>query len=83
VGLTHRNSTGRASDLRHALWQAGVQQCSRCHCADTEEAYARGDHATAFKLPLAEQGSLLAQRNIARMYERGEWVAKDPALTDE
>ena len=52
---------------------------------DAEEAYARGDYATAFKLwlPLAEQGSPLAQRNIARMYERGEWVAKDPAMADQ
>jgi hypothetical protein len=46
---------------------------------DAEAAYARGDYATAFKiwLPLAEQGSPEAQRNIARMYERGEWVAQD------
>ena len=47
--------------------------------ADAEAAYARGDYATAFKiwLPLAEQGSAQAQRNVARMYERGEWVAPD------
>ena len=46
---------------------------------DAEAAYARGDYATAFKiwLPLAEQGSPEAQRNVARMYERGEWVAQD------
>jgi hypothetical protein len=46
---------------------------------DAEAAYARGDYATAFKiwLPLAEQGSAQAQRNVARMYERGEWVAQD------
>ena len=48
---------------------------------DAEQAYARGDYATAFKIwfPLAEQGSVQAQRNIARMYERGEWVAQDSA----
>jgi hypothetical protein len=52
---------------------------------DAEEAYARGDYATAFKLwlPLAEQGSARAQANIARMYERGEWVAQDPAMASE
>jgi hypothetical protein len=46
---------------------------------DAETAYARGDYATAFKiwLPLAEQGSPQAQLNVARMYERGEWVAED------
>jgi plasmid stabilization system protein ParE len=46
---------------------------------DAEAAYARGDYATAFKiwLPLAEQGSVQAQLNVARMYERGEWVAQD------
>jgi len=50
-----------------------------------EEAYARGDYATAFKiwLPLAEQGSAYAAQNIARMYERGEWVAQDPAMAAE
>ncbi len=52
---------------------------------DAEDAYARGDYATAFKLwlPLAEQGSARAQANIARMYERGEWVAQDPAMANE
>jgi hypothetical protein len=52
---------------------------------DAEAAYARGDYATAFKLwlPLAEQGSARAQLNIARMYERGEWVAQDQAMADE
>ncbi len=52
---------------------------------DAEAAYARGDYATAFKLwlPLAEQGSARAQLNIARMYERGEWVAQDQATADE
>jgi hypothetical protein len=46
---------------------------------EAEAAYARGDYATAFKiwLPLVEQGSPEAQRNVARMYERGEWVAQD------
>ena len=52
---------------------------------EAEQAYQRGDYATAFKLwlPLAEQGSPQAQRNIAHMYERGEWVAQDPAMADE
>jgi hypothetical protein len=52
---------------------------------DAEAAYARGDYATAFKLwlPLAEQGSARAQLNVARMYERGEWVAQDQAMADE
>jgi hypothetical protein len=52
---------------------------------EAEAAYARGDYATAFKLwfPLAEGGSARAQMNIARMYERGEWVAKDPAMAAE
>ncbi len=52
---------------------------------DAEAAYARGDYASAFKLwlPLAEGGSPRAQMNIARMYERGEWVAKDPAVAAE
>ena len=52
---------------------------------DAEQAYARGDYATAFKLwlPLAEQGSARAQTNVARMYERGEWVAQDPAMAAE
>src|ERR1700738_3283437 len=46
---------------------------------DAEAAYARGDYATAFKiwLPLAEQGSAEAQRNVGRMYERGEWGAQE------
>src|SRR5260370_42272995 len=52
---------------------------------DAEAAYARGDYATAFKiwLPLAEQGSAEAQRNVARMYERGEWVAQDKQVAAE
>ena len=52
---------------------------------DAEAAYARGDYATAFKiwLPLAEQGSPEAQRNVARMYERGEWVAQDKQAAAE
>jgi hypothetical protein len=47
---------------------------------DAEEAYQRGDYATAYRLwlPLAEQGSPLAAQNIGRMYERGEGVPKDP-----
>ena len=46
---------------------------------EAELAYARGDYATAFRLwlPLAEAGSAWAQENVARMYERGEWVAQD------
>jgi TPR repeat protein len=53
--------------------------------AEAEAAYASGDYATAFKLwlPLAEQGSARAQANIARMYERGEWVAEDKAMAEE
>ena len=52
---------------------------------EAEAAYARGDYATAFKiwLPLAEQGSPQAQRNVARMYERGEWVAQDKQAATE
>jgi TPR repeat protein len=52
---------------------------------DAEAAYARGDYATAFKiwLPIAEQGSPEAQRNVARMYERGEWVAQDKQAAAE
>ena len=52
---------------------------------DAEAAYARGDYATAFKiwLPLAEQGSAQAQLNVARMYERGEWVAQDKQAAAE
>jgi len=52
---------------------------------EAEQAYQRGDYATAFKLwlPLAEAGSARAQENIARMYERGEWVAQDPAMAGE
>jgi hypothetical protein len=53
--------------------------------ADAEQAYQRGDYATAFKLwlPLAEAGSARAQENVARMYERGQWVAQDPAMANE
>src|SRR5580693_1678268 len=52
---------------------------------EAEAAYARGDYATAFKiwLPLVEQGSPEAQRNVARMYERGEWVAQDKQAAAE
>ena len=52
---------------------------------EAEQAYARGDYATAFKLwlPLAEAGSARAQENVARMYERGEWVAQDRAMAGE
>src|SRR5438270_1207097 len=52
---------------------------------EAEQAYAQRDYATAFKiwLPLAEQGSARAARNIAGMYERGEWVAQDSAMAGE
>jgi hypothetical protein len=52
---------------------------------EAEQAYARGDYATAFKIwfQLAEQGSVQAQLNIARMYERGEWVAQDSRAAKE
>jgi len=52
---------------------------------EAEAAYARGDYAAAFKLwlPLAEQGSARAQEQIARMYERGEWVAQDKAMAQQ
>jgi TPR repeat protein len=52
---------------------------------EAEQAYARGDYATAFKIwfQLAEQGSVQAQLNIARMYERGEWVAQDSQAAKE
>ena len=68
-----------------ALAVAGGSAAVALPLPDAEQAYARGDYATAFKLwlPLAEQGSPQAQRNIARMYERGEWVAKDQAMADE
>jgi hypothetical protein len=52
---------------------------------DAEAAYARGDFVTAFNiwLPLAERGSVQAQLNIARMYERGEGVAQDKQTAQE
>lgn len=52
---------------------------------DAEQAYANGDYKTAFTIwePLAEQGSARAAMNIARMYERGEYVAQDPAMAAE
>ena len=52
---------------------------------EAEQAYQRGDYATAFKLwlPLAEAGSARAQENIARMYERGQWVAQDQAMASD
>ncbi len=53
--------------------------------SEAEDAYARGDYRTAFTLwlPLAEQGSPRAQMNIARMYEKGEFVAQDSAMAME
>lgn len=53
--------------------------------ADAEQAYANGDYRTAFMLwlPLAEQGSPTAQMNVARMYEKGEYVAQDSAMAAE
>jgi hypothetical protein len=72
---------------RHALagsahrsgWNALPAAAFALPQPEAEAAYARGDYATAFKiwLPLAEQASPEAQRNVARMYERGEWVAQD------
>jgi Sel1 repeat len=52
---------------------------------EAEAAYERGDYRTAFTLwlPLAEQGSPRAQMNIARMYEKGEFVAQDSATAME
>jgi hypothetical protein len=52
---------------------------------DAEAAYQRGDYATAYRLwlPLAEQGSPLAQQNIGRMYERGEGVPQDQQAAAE
>jgi len=52
---------------------------------EAEAAYERGDYKTAFTLwlPLAEQGSARAQLNIARMYEKGEFVAQDSAMALE
>jgi hypothetical protein len=49
---------------------------------EAEQAYANGDYKTAFALwlPLAVEGSARAQMNIARMYERGEYVAQDSAM---
>ena len=46
---------------------------------DAESAYAQGDYTTAYRLllPLAEQGSVRAQEQIAEMYEKGLGVAKD------
>jgi TPR repeat protein len=53
--------------------------------ADAEQAYANGDYRTAFMLwlPLAEQGSPRAQMNVARMYEKGQYVAQDSAVAAE
>jgi hypothetical protein len=52
---------------------------------EAEDAYARGDFATAFQiwLPLAEQGSARAQQMVGQMYERGEWVAQDSQAAAE
>jgi hypothetical protein len=46
---------------------------------DAEAAYQRGDYAAAYRLwlPLAQQGSSLAQLNIGRMYERGEGMPQN------
>jgi hypothetical protein len=53
--------------------------------SEAEQAYANGDYKTAFAIwePLAEQGSARAAMNIARMYERGEYVAQDSAMAAE
>ena len=41
---------------------------------DAEDAYNRGDYATALRLwqPLAEEGDVKAQFNLGLMYEKGE-----------
>jgi hypothetical protein len=46
---------------------------------DAEDAYGRGDYATASKLwrPLAEQGNALAQVRLGVMYEMGQGVPQD------
>jgi hypothetical protein len=46
---------------------------------DAESAYAQGDYVTAYRLllPLAEQGSVRAQEQIAEMYEKGMGVPQD------
>ena len=43
------------------------------------EAYSRGDYATALKelRPLAEQGNVVAQFNLADMYKYGKGVPQD------
>ena len=43
---------------------------------DAGNAYARGDFATALQLwkPLAEQGDVVAQKNLARLHEAGRGV---------
>ena len=48
---------------------------------DAEEAYNRGDYATAVKelRPLAEQGNAWAQNNLGFMYRDGTGVAQDYA----
>jgi hypothetical protein len=80
---------------RHALLVASViiaisavavsRQAFAVPQPDAEQAYANGDYKTAFAIwePLAEQGSARAAMNIARMYERGEYVAQDSAVAAE
>ena len=80
---------------RHALLVASViiaisavavsRQAFAVPQPDAEQAYANGDYKTAFAIwePLAEQGSARAAMNIARMYERGEYVAQDSAMAAE
>jgi hypothetical protein len=69
-----------------ALWGLVVSSAALAvPNTDAEQAYARGDYATAFKIwfKLAEEGSVQAQLNVARMYERGEWVAQDSRAAQE
>jgi TPR repeat protein len=48
---------------------------------DATAAYKRGDYATALKLirPIAEQGNLAAEYNLATMYYNGEGARRDYA----
>ena len=50
--------------------------------ADYDSAYPSGDYKAAFKemLPLAEQGSIDAQRYIELMYDEGKGILVDDKL---
>ena len=75
----------RRLSLLFAILAVGTTEALAVPQPDAEQAYQRGDYAAAFKLwlPLAEAGSARAQENIARMYERGQWVAQDSAMANE